>query len=395
MKKNILLALSGIFLLAFGFLAGFYLATNKFTRLLTTQKQEVSEEFEYPSFGEDFFYASIFFGENIGTRQKIQALPEDKGFLKGKFIYNKQPAPGITFDITLNDSFKRESVTTDENGGFLLSLPPGKWLINSIECKSWKNSPEGEFILVSGDTPWIGTNYLRAGKEVIVTDTVPKKEHIVLTINPRINIIWPKGSAQKQEATIANSKISWDPYPDVDKYRITISRVTREGLRTTSYHPIIDIETSKNTILPLNDLPHRKDSIEKEEYSVSVQALRQSGELLSESYHSWGSFMLTDGNVLIESNIPISNLNQEKINQIYSATKAMSAVETLIDEKMLDEAEILLKKFEDYGGQGEKELLMGYLSAAKGNCDEAKKYFDLALQKGQKCISEKYRLNCK
>jgi hypothetical protein len=401
MKKNILLVLSGIFLLAFGFLAGSYLATNKFTRLIGPQKQEVSEEFEYANFNDNFFYEMIFFGQNIETKGKLQPLPEGKGFLKGKFIYNNKPAQGITFNITFNDSYIKKSVTTDENGFFIINLLPGKWLINMIECKGWTNKPAGEFILLSGDEKLMGdkplfeTYYLRGGKEILITDTIPKKEHIVITINPRIKMIWPEKFKYKQEATIATSKIIWDPYPNADKYLITIYKANREGLNITSFSPIIYIKTGKEAMLPLNKLPHIKNLTEKEEYLASVQAFKKSGELLSDSRSVLSSFTLTDGNVLVETRMLSSNLDQEKINQIYSATKAMNAAEILIDEKMLDEAEILLKKFEDYDDQGKKELLMGYLFAAKGNCAEAKKYFDRALQKGQTCIPDKYRLNCK
>jgi hypothetical protein len=395
MKKNILFVLSAIFLLVFGFLAGFYLATNKFTRLLAQQKQEVPTEFDHPSFDDNNFYEMIFFGGNIRAEDQMQPLPEGKGVLKGKFVFENKPASGIKFDITLNDSYIKKSIITDENGNILINLPPGKWFINMIACKSWKNKPKGEYILVSGNLPWLETNYLKAGKEILITDAIPQKEQIVITINPRIKLAWPNDSKEKQEATIAESKIAWDPYPDAEKYRIIISRVTREGRQATSFRPIVTIETTKETVLPLKKLPYTSDQTAKEEYSVQTQALRKSGELLSESQFFGGSFILTDGNVLIETGILRSDLNQEKLNRIYYSTKIMNAVEVLIDERMLNEADILLNKFEDYNGQGEKELLMGYLSAAKGNCAEAKKYFDLALQKGQKCIPEKYQLSCK
>jgi hypothetical protein len=45
--------------------------------------------------------------------------------------------------------------------------------------------------------------------------------------------------------------------------------------------------------------------------------------------------------------------------------------------------------------QGKKLLLTGYLHASKGDCKKAQISFDVAQQKGEECIPDEYKSNCK
>lgn len=397
MKKILIYIISGIFIFVFGFLAGSFWTTIIFTNFHISGLGEI-EEYSDSSFQETSFWENKFFGGMFGRRDKLKTLPDGKGYLTGKFIYNGKPAVGIKFKMYLNNKYKTGPIVTDENGAFIIRLQSGRWSINSIECQKWKNKPEGSFILVSGDEERIESSLqdlffgYNTGKEAIVTDKRPVKEHITLTVNKRIKVIWPEIQILKQEATIAHSKIKWEHYPEAKDYVIKIDRITRESPRSTIYSPIVFKKTSGENSFPLSKLAHTRDPVAKEEYAIKVQAYGKNGEFLSESEHFQGTFSLIDGNVLVESQDYEMSVMEDRIEDIFEDRKLVHAVEILIKEKMFNEAESILKKIKE----DDAVALTGYLYAAKGDCIKAQKFFNIAIEKkGQGCISEEYKANCK
>ena len=148
----------------------------------------------------------------------------------------------------------------------------------------------------------------------------------------------------KQKATAGRSKITWKAYPKATDYRVTLHRVTREDRRTT-YVPILYKKISGKNTLALSGLAHTHDPKAKEEYAVTVEAYGENGEFLSESQSFDGTFTLTDGNVLVEDmHDTLGSTDQETLDSLYRDRKILDTAETLIKEKMYDQAEALLNK---------------------------------------------------
>ncbi len=205
----------------------------------------------------------------------------------------------------LNSEFRTSPIITDDNGSFEIRLPVGTWHVNMIQCEGWTNKPVGNFILLSGDEARIDKSSFqdlffdrnKEGKEVVIGKKKPEKEHIVLTINPRIRTIWPKASIQNQQATIADSTIEWETYPAAVVYVLRIDKVTRESKTSTIYSPILYRKVSRVSSLPLKDLPNTRGS-EIEEYAVTIRAYDHAGIFVSESQPLSATFSLTDGRIL-------------------------------------------------------------------------------------------------
>lgn len=302
--KKIILVICGIFIFVFGFLAGGYWTSLKLAGISiygTKTPGEISDVM----ISENAFWESKFFGAMWEDIKNMKPVPEGEGYLTGKFIYQGKPAVGIKLKLFLNGKYRTSSIITDENGAFEVRLPVGTWYVNMIQCEGWKNKPEGNFILLSGDEGRIDEgslqdiffDYFQNGKEIAVSNKKPEKESIVLTINPRIKTIWPKENIQKQKATIDHSQISWEAYPGAVNYLLQIDRVTRKSKTTTTYSPILYRRVSGGNSLPLKTLPNTKGS-ETEEYAVTIRAYDQTGAFISESQRLSGTFLLTDEKVL-------------------------------------------------------------------------------------------------
>lgn len=409
MKKIFLFVSIGVFLFVFGFLAGSFWTTLRLSELpILKEIRNIQTEKESSYFSpEESFWETKYFGGMIGRAEKMQTIPEGEGVFEGRLLFKGKGAKEIKLKLFFNGKYKTNWLTTDESGLFKVNIPEGKWYLNMLQCEAWENKPEGDFVLISGDEPKLDQVYFQnlffsysdRGKEFIITDQKPIKEHITLRINPRIRVEWPEDNIPKQHATIASSRIMWRPYPGAAGYVVQISRVTRESSRSTIYSPINYKKITGRSFLPLSDLEFEKDPAHKEEYVVSMRAYGEQGELLSESEHSFGSsFTLMDGNVLVENEeLTRSPLDGGTIEKVYQNTKYVHTIETLIKEQMFIEAEKLLEKLKDdtIEMKGKKQLLTGYLYAAQGNCLRANEFFDRALESGQKCIPKSYRANCK
>jgi hypothetical protein len=403
MKKVTIYIISVIFIFIFGFLAGSFWTNLKLTKLLVSNKENKFSDYDSPDTFSDFvsspnsFLEFKYFGGDFIHPDKKKTLPEGEGYLVGKFVYEEKPASGISFKLTLNNEYETKPIITNEKGSFTIRLQPGKWFINTIQCNSWDNKPEGNFIMISGDenkinsfVDWYGN--FDTGKEVRVTTTEPEKEQIFLTIKKRIEMIWPEAHIQKQEASIVQSRISWRSYPKAKDFVVQLSRVTRESRRSTIYRPISYKKVSGENYLQLSKLLYTHDPTAKEEYSVNIKAYGENGEFLSESEPFMGTFFLSDGNVLVENiNDDIDEFGKDHVEDIYRNKKLIKTAETLIKEKMFNETKIILQRI----NEKDKALLTGYLYAAQSDCPKAIEYFNIAKEKGVDCIPETYKVDCK
>ncbi len=399
-KKTLILIGSGILIFIFGFLSGSFWTSNKFISSFEVRLHD-KEEYSDTYSSDEAFWGYKFYGGMPEREDKLKHTPEGDGYFLVKFLYDGKPAAGIKCKIVLNRKYKTSPLETDQNGIITLRLPEGNWQVNSIQCSSWKNKPAGEYMLVSPGERRIESGlgeFLSVdakGKEITVRNTTPDSPQLALLINPRVEIIWPDKNKPKQNVTVAHSNIDWQPYLKASQYVVRIHRVTREG-RSTTFMPIVYKKVSGRHTLSFSEIPHSRDPAAKEEYAVSVEAYAESGEFLSESQNFNGTFSFTDGSVLVENQRDISSTaDQGKIDSLYQGSKTLQAAEALIKEKMFDQAQVLLNKVKIDDLQGKKELMTGYLYATKGDCMKAQIAFDNTRGKGEDCIPEEYKGNCK
>jgi hypothetical protein len=401
MKKA---AITGAALLIFvlGFLSGAVWMSVKFANTMNVGSFAPEKE-ELASLSPvDQFWAYQFFGGMYKNEEQLKLVPQGKGVLQIKITHDEAPAAGVRCKLFLNGKFKTGAQATDASGVLTVNLPEGAWYINGMQCTRWTNKPEGEFMLVfpgqrsltSNDGeyfPGLGDQ----GRRVTVNAKAPDKPHVSLLLNQRTSLLWPKKMGQKQEASLAKTKISWEPYPKATDYLVKVQRVTREG-NTTTYRPVIRKRVKGATSLPLSQLAHARDAAAKKEYAVTIQAYGPNGDFLSESQGFDGTFTLTDGNVLVEDEYGVyGSSDQNTVNALYRENKIIESAETMIKEKMYVQAETLLAKVTEKDLQGKKYLMMGYLSASRNDCKKAKALFDEAQRKGVDCVPDEYQGKCK
>lgn len=338
-----------------------------------------------------------------GRIDRLKPLPEGKGILKGRFLYGEKPASGIKFRMALNGNYRTKFIRSDDSGEFSISLPPGTWHLNNLQCKEWNNRPEGQFVLVSGDEADLETSsyndlfflFSDKGKAIEVSDESNPAISLNILIRSKMKILWPTPNEPKQKGTVSASEIKWEPFPKAASYVIKISRVTREGSRRTTFTPILYKRINGTTSIPISQLSNAQDATSKEEYAVRIRAYDIKGKFLTESEHSFSTFVLSDNHVLVENiDDNITTVDKDAIARKYQLQKTMAAVELLIQENMFPEANSLLKKMDETEYNLQKELLTGYLFAAQGKCQEANEHFDNALANGQKCIPKKFKVEC-
>lgn len=351
-------------------------------------------------------YVHLGGGDLEGMRNFVQPAT-GAGYLAGKFVYEGEPAIGVELKLVLNSKYHTDKLITNEQGFFTLRVPTGTWNINMIETRRWANKPKGtEFLVVSGTEgklegtsfhrhPWLNNS---DGWQVEVTDKKPDNP-LTLTIRPNIKLLWPEKSVEKAAATVAESVIEWESYPGATDFLVKISELTREG-RSTSYREVATERVTGVTRLSLSEFDTIGGNQEKQEYLVVVYAFAEDRAFLSESeqYFEAGTFTLIDGNTFVSKDIRSAfsaSLTADKMSEIRNNRSRLDAVEMLIKENMLDEAEELLGKVKGSTEPGKKEAVTGFLMARKGNCDAAKALFEKARsQVCEPCIPEYYSEGC-
>jgi len=402
MKNKIAIAGAVLLIFVFGFLTGAVWMSVKFAGSMGAGSLGPDREEQTTFNSGDALWAYQFFGGMFKNEEQMKPVPKGKGVLQVRITRDDAPAAGVECKLFLNGKFKTGEQATDANGVLTLNLPEGEWYINSVQCNRWANKPEGDFMFVSPGQRSLGRNEGEffpglndMGKKVMVNAKTPDGPQLSLQLNQRVVLFWPKKSGQKQEASIAKSKINWQPYPKATDYMVRVHHVTREGNRTT-YMPVIHKRVTGGTSFPLSQFAHARDAAAKEEYAVTVEAYGANGEFLSESQSFDGTFTLTDGNALMEDGHGVyGSADQGVIDSVYREKKILDSAETMIKEKMYDQAEAMLTKVAVNDLLGKKYVMKGYLFASEGDCKKAKAFFEEARKKGEDCIPEEYQGKCK
>lgn len=409
MKKIALFALAGIFVFVFGFLSGSFWTTLRLSELpILEEIRDARIQGSFSAHSPDtYFWGNRMYGGMVGAPETLKKLPDGEAIFRGRFLFRGQGAEGVKFRLTFNSKYETDLISTDKQGLFSLQMPAGKWYLNSIKCEAWENRPEGSYMLVTGDEKRLGTvsmqelfyDFAGSGKEISLNnDDNVDQLHVDVRIKPEMSLNWPELDIPKQEATVANSEINWLPYPEAQDYVVEISRVTRIGPHSSSLSSVVYNRVSGSEVLRLSELENVKDpAASPQEYSVAVRAYGKEGDFLGASEKFRGSFELTDGHVLVENKEAVSGIRGEAtLKKLYRNTKRYQAIELLIKEGMLSEAERLLDRLETDTPEfaGKRNLLAGYLAASRGECAVAAREFEAAAIEGQDCVPEEYRGDC-
>ena len=347
------------------------------------------------------FWQYLALGGLTDSPDALPAPPSGSGILAGKFVYDGKPAAGVTLTLSLNGKYRATGLTTDAQGRFTLQLAPGEWHINHVQTDSWAERPEGEFILLSGAEGRLRDNnydrhpFLRGdGLKVTVSET-PPAEPPTFTIRRRVALEWPGKGDRRVEAAHKTAVIRWQAYPQASDYVVRITRVERIG-QSTSYIQIATRRVPAKTELALAELRAVPGAASGQEYQVTVAAFAADGSFLSETdaHRDRQSFTLTDVKMLVDDSLALvvtaTQMAEAMLNQ-----RRLDAVQVLIEEGLLAEAEKALAKVRGATTPGTKEALTGYLRARQGRCAEATKLFDQAVATaGKTCVPASWR-TCK
>lgn len=237
----------------------------------------------------------------------------------------------------------------------------------------------------------------REGMKVAVSDQVSDPQ-LHFTIRKRIAITWPKADPKPIPTTLAEGSIAWDPYPGAETYLMRISDVRRESDTSTAYYPVTKRLTG-STRFPLAKLAAAPGDKE-EEYEVKVTAFAKDGTLLSKSseHFEGNTFVLTDKQQLAtdaERKFVRGGLSANELQEIRANNRRIDAIEVLLKDGMVNEAERLLRKVDGAVDPGKKMAISGYVMAKRRRCAEANKLFTRALSEGGRpCVPDYYRAGC-
>ena len=344
------------------------------------------------------FWQYLALGGQSTSADAFPAPPAGSGILAGKFVYDGKPAAGVTLTLSLNGKYRATGLTTDAQGQFTLKLAPGEWYINHVQTDSWAERPEGEFILLSGaegrlhDNEYDRHPFLRGdGLKVTVGET-PPVEPPTFTIRRRVELEWPGRNDRRVEAAHKTAVIRWQAYPQASDYVVRITRVERIG-QSTSYIKIASRRVSAKTELVLAELRAVPGTASGQEYQVTVAAFAADGSFLSETdaHRDRQSFTLTDVKMLVDEGMA-SVVSATQMEEAILNQRRLDAVQVLIEEGLLVEAEKALAKVRGATTPGTKEALTGYLRARQGRCAEATKLFDQAVAiAGKTCVPASWR----
>ena len=357
------------------------------------------------------FYASIYYGGVPRNSHKLPSPPDGTNILKGKFIFQGKPAKDIILSIILNSKYKAKNIKTDSNGEFVLHLSAGLWVINSIQTSSWGEKPtKDEYSIYDGNEPKLtGSSYNRYAyftrNGLTIDIGAPNKTHLNYTITKDIKLKWPSSTQKTNKATV-NNIIQWESHTGAKQYSVSIQRIKREG-STTYYEPVATRIIDNSTQLELSSLRHQRTKKKKNyEYGVEIFAFDNNGSLLSQFTKTYqgGTFILTDNNIFIEKKMNefLSPSDSETPEEFEKKIEAMNlnnsrvkAVSTLIEAKMLVEAEKLLNRVDSKYAKGKKEMLTGYIFALHGDCKKSNLLLENAKEINPNvCIPDEYKSLC-
>ncbi len=345
------------------------------------------------------FWQYLALGGLSSSPDALPAPPAGAGLLVGKFVYDGKPAAGVTLTLSLNGKYRASGLSTDAQGRFTLKLAPGEWYLNHVQTESWDERPDdGEFILLSGTEGRLHDNdydrhpLLRGdGLKVMVSET-PPAEPPTFTIRRRVALQWPGKDDRRVEAAHKTAVIRWQTYPQASDYVVRITRVERIG-RGASYTQTATRRVPARTELALADLRAVPGAASGQEYQVTVATFAADGSFLSETSANMEShsFTLTDVQMLADDSLA-SVVSAEQMAEATQNRRRLDAVQVLIEEGLLTEADKALAKVRGATAPGSKEALAGYLRSRQGRCAEATKLFDHAVATaGKTCVPESWR----
>lgn len=347
------------------------------------------------------FNNTVHLGRGSSASRELSKAPSGTGYLRGQVLYEGKPAAGVVLSLALNGKYETDRLTTDENGIFTARLPTGEWELNRVVTHEWSDRPRGDLIIVNGTEPklvdgrynelyWLE----REGVRLTATDK-PGDPQVNLAIRKRVVMSWPTETVKRAPATVADGVIAWTAYPDAETYLLRITELKREG-RTTALRTVTTKTIKGATQFRLADLAAVAGE-EEREYQVAVHAFARDGSLLSESKEKFDglTFVLTDKKQLVRDEdraLLTAEVNQTNIEELQRNNRRLDAVETLVRDGMLVEAEKLLAKTKGRSDPGRKTAVSGYLLAKRGRCADANKLFAKAqLEAGRNCVPDYYR----
>lgn len=133
-------------------------------------------------------------------------------------------------------------------------------------------------------------------------------------------------------------------------------------------------------------------------YSVNLNAFDGEGNFVSESKHL-GNHKFTMSGFKIAADAVVSelgdNVSPENYEEFYQNNRKIDAAETLLENRLVTEAEKVVALITENSRAGKIDALKGYIFAIQGDCARAKLHFDKAIKEGgNSCLPQKYRQNC-
>lgn len=353
-------------------------------------------------FSNSFFSEYIYFSfDGLDVRESMPAPPPGDATLYGTFVRNGTPVEGIKLDVVLGGEFKVESLVTDANGRFSFSVMPGIWKINAVLVSDWSDKPEGEFVIVTGREGRAGEdqyhkNRYASGDLTVDAISGTSTAIIAMEINPAIEINTPARGKTNSVDESNGFTVEWQQNDQASFYLVSLSKVTEEGT-ITSFHPIAQAKTD-GSAMDLSRFTLFEDPGATNTYSVNVFAFDDEGNFVSESKHlgrhmfAMSGFKIAGDEVLSELG---NDVSQENYEEFYQNNKKIAAAETLLEHRLVAEAEKLVALITENSRAGKIDALKGYILAIQGNCAQANLHFDKAVKiGGNSCLPQKYRQNC-
>lgn len=353
-------------------------------------------------FRDNFFNEYIYFSfDGVDVSKSMPAPPPGDAVLYGTFVHNGAPVAGIKLDVVLGGEFKVESLVTDTDGRFSFSVTPGIWKINAILVSGWSDKPEGEYVIVTGREGLVGEdhyykNRYESGDLKIDAKSGTSTAIIAMEINPAIRINAPASGTVKSVDDPKGFTVEWEQNDRASFYLVSLSKVTEEGT-ITSFHPVAQAKTDDLSI-DLSRFTVFDDPGATSTYSVNVNAFDNEGNFVSESKHM-GRHMFAMSGFKIAGDEVVSELgddvSQEKYEEFYQNNRKIAAAETLLENRLVVEAEKVVALITENSRAGKIDALKGYILAVQGDCAQANLHFDKAVKDGGiSCLPQNYRQNC-
>jgi len=351
------------------------------------------------TFSERNFSKYVYFNHKVSDPSSdLPEPPLGDAVLYGTIHRDNLPVSGITLDVILNEKYKKKGLVTDAAGRFSISVEPGEWSLNVIMFKSWRNKPEGEFKVITGNEPklpGVHTTIRWNNKQVYVqTEADVETRLAVLELTDEVIMLAPELDREAQATP--DYVIDWHPHPKASSYLLEFHSVLDKA-EGTHYVSLLK-RLSTETRFPLSSITKKLNNTEESSYAVEVKAYDKNGNFVSES-RGWFEYRFALSGHQIQSKREVAGYGnpeaRSKLERILKNQARREAAELLVEEGLHSEAEALIALITDSPTSADKEALMGYRFASAGQCDEAKRWFAKAINKeGPSCVPERYRVDC-